>query len=110
VTESKKYPWLRLLELELAAPKPEMKRPRGRPANAFPRVRVGASMTRDELNVLDQIVELLRGRFNRPIHRGHVIAFMAFQLRNRLQGTGRRPELPEEIDSFVALADYLEER
>jgi hypothetical protein len=110
MTETKKYPWLRLLELELAAPRTEIKRRRGRPPSAFSRVRVGASMTPDELAVLEQMVELLRQRFKRPIHRGHVIAFMTFQLRNSLQGSGRRVELPEEIDSFVALADYLEGR
>jgi hypothetical protein len=35
---------------------------------------------------------------------------MTFQLRSRLQGGGRKVDLPEEITSFVALADYLEGR
>ena len=108
MTETKKYPWLRLLELELATPKIDVRRRRGRPRSAFPRVEKRVSMTPDELAVLDQIVDLLRARFKGHIHRGHVIAFMSFQLRNRLQGNARRPELPEEIDSFVDLAEYLE--
>jgi len=71
---------------------------------------VSTSMTPDELAMLNQVVELLRERLKRPVRRGDVIAFMTFQLRKKLQGSGKRLELPEEIDSFVALAEYLEER
>jgi hypothetical protein len=108
--EAKKYPWLRLLELELAKERPVPAKHRGRPRSAFPRIRVGASMTQDELEALEELVELLRSRFAKSIHRGHLIAFMTFQLRSRLQGGGRKVDLPEEITSFVALADYLEGR
>lgn len=110
MTEPKKDPWLRLLDLRDATPKAEVKRKRGRPRSAFPRVEVSTSMTPDELAMLNQVVELLRERLKRPVRRGDVIAFMTFQLRKKLQGSGKRLELPEEIDSFVALAEYLEER
>lgn len=110
MTETKKYPWLRLLDLALVRPKPEVRQRRGRPRSAFPRQQMYASMTADELEVLDQIVALLRTRFKHPVHRGLVIAFMTLQLRDKLQGAGKRLELPETIDSFLDLAEYLEER
>jgi predicted ArsR family transcriptional regulator len=108
--EAKKYPWLRLLELELAKERPAPPKRRGRPRNAFQRIRVGASMTQDELTALEELVDLLRSRFGKSVHRGHLIAFMTFQLRTRLQGSGRKVDLPAGIDSFVSLAEYLEGR
>jgi hypothetical protein len=108
VTDGKKYPWLRLLELELAEPRPEMKKKRGRPRSPFPRVRMYSSMTGDEVAALDDLVDLVRTRFGRQVHRGHIIAFMTFQLKNKLQGEGRKMELPEEVKSFVGLVEYLD--
>jgi hypothetical protein len=109
MSEPRKDPWLRLLDLRDASPKPEAKRKRGRPRAAFPRVDVRARVTPSDATALKEIVELLRKRFKRPVHRGDVVAFMTFLLRSRLQGAGKRLELPEEVDSFVALAEYLEE-
>jgi hypothetical protein len=104
------YPWLRLLELEFEEePKPIKAKRRGRPRNPFPRKRVRASLTEDEQAALDELVDLLSQHMRRPIHRGHLIAFMTFRLRNQLQ-QGDRVALDEEINSFVALAKYLDGR
>ncbi len=102
------YPWLRLLELELKQePRPVKRRRPGRPKNAFPRKRVRSALTEDEQAALDELVELFSERLGRTIHRGHLIAFMTFRLRQQLQ-RGQEIVIPEEIDSFVALAKYLD--
>ncbi len=102
------YPWLRLLELELIRePKPAARKRPGRPRNAFPRKRVRTSLTEDEQAALDDLVDLLSQRMGRPIHRGHLIAFMTFRLRSQLQ-QGDKIVIGEEVDSFAALAKYLD--
>ena len=102
------YPWLRLLELELEQqPKPVERRRPGRPSNRFPRKRVRMSLTEDEQGALDALVDLLAERMGRGIHRGHLVAFMAFRLQSQLQN-GAELALPEGIDSFQALARYLD--
>ncbi len=104
------YPWLRLLELELGEePKRAKRRRPGRPKKAFPRKRVRSALTEGEQAALDELVEVLSDRMGRPIHRGHVIAFMTFRLRNRLQ-RGQDISIPEDVDSFVGLAKYLDSR
>jgi bisphosphoglycerate-dependent phosphoglycerate mutase len=102
------YPWLRLLETELQQePKPVKRRRAGRPKNTFARRRVRMSLTSDEQYALDHLVELLSERMGRTIHRGHLIAFMTFRLRNQLQ-RGQQIVIPEDVDSFVALAKHLD--
>ncbi len=102
------YPWLRLLELELTQePKPAKRKRPGRPRNRFPRRRVRSSLTADEQAALDELVDLLAERMGRAIHRGHLIAFMTFRLRSQLQ-QGDDLALREDIDSFQALARYLD--
>ncbi len=102
------YPWLRLLELELKQePKPVERKKPGRPKNRFPRKRVRASLTYDEQRALDELVEHLSEQMGRSIHRGHLIAFMTFRLRSKLQRGGELAVRPD-IDSFQALARYLD--
>ncbi len=110
VSEGKKYPWLRLLDLQLAEPRPEPKGKVGRPRSPFPKVRIGASMSEDEVAAIDEIVEAMSARVGRKIHRGHVIAFMAFRTRDLLQGKGKKIEIPSDIKSFVDLAEYLDSK
>lgn len=106
--DEKTYPWLRLLELELKQePKRAKRRRPGRPKNPFPRARVRASLTQDEKAALDELVDLFSERMGRSLHRGHVIAFMTFRLRNQLQQDSGL-SLDEDIDSFAALAKYLD--
>ena len=102
------YPWLRLLELELQEePKPVKRTGPGRPKKPFPRKRVRISLTEDEARALDELVQLFAERMGRPIHRGHLISFLLFRLRSRLQ-QGDKLVLPENVDSFVALARLLD--
>jgi hypothetical protein len=102
------YPWLRLLESELQRePKPSSRKRAGRPRNTFPRRRVRAALTEDEQAALDTLVDALSEHMQRAIHRGHLIAFMTFRLRSQLQ-RGHEIVLPDDIDSFVALAKYLD--
>lgn len=104
------YPWLRLLELELGEePRPPKRKPPGRPKKPFPRQRVRMSLTDDELAALDDLVESLSEKMDRSIHRGHLIAFMTFRLRNQLL-RGQEIVIPEDVDSFVALARHLDSR
>ncbi|MCJ7823499.1 MAG: hypothetical protein MUP44_01220 [Anaerolineales bacterium] len=110
MSEGKKYPWLRLLDLQLAEPRPEPKGKVGRPRSPFPKVRIGASMSEDEVSAIDEIVEAMSERVGRKIHRGHVIAFMAFRTRDQLQGKGKKIEIPGDVKSFVDLAEYLDSK
>ena len=108
MSDSKKYPWLRLLDLQLAEPKPEPKGKVGRPKSPFPKVRIGASMSEDEVKALDELVDAMSERVERNVHRGHLIAFMTFRTRTLLQGKGNKIEIPESVKSFVDLAEYLD--
>jgi hypothetical protein len=110
VSDSKKYPWLRLLDLQLAEPRPERRGKVGRPRSPFPKVRIGASLSQDEVAALDEIVEALSERMERKVHRGHLIAFMAFRTREQLQGKGKKVEIPASVKSFVDLAEYLDSK
>jgi len=110
MTEKERYPWLRLLELELAEPKRTETRRPGRPRKPFPRRRVRSALTEDEQATLDDLVDLLSERFGRRVHRGHLIAFLTFRMRSKLQGKNREIVLPEEVDSFVALSKYLDSK
>jgi hypothetical protein len=110
VSENKKYPWLRLIDLQLAEPRPEPKGKVGRPRNPFPKTRIGASMSDDEIAALDEIVEAMSERMGRKVHRGHVIAFMAFRTRDQLLGKGKKVDIPDAVRSFVDLAAYLDSK
>lgn len=102
------YPWLRLLELEVQpAERATPARSRGRPPNPFPRKAVHVTLTDDELSALDDLAALLSERFGGRLHRGHVIAFLSFYLRSRLQSSGQLA-LPEGIQSLSDLAHYLD--
>jgi hypothetical protein len=104
------YPWLRLLELEFGEETKPVKRKRpGRPRKPFPRKRVRVSLTEDETAALDELLDLLAERMGRPIHRGHLVSFLTFRLRNSLQH-GDKILLPEDIHSFVDLARYLDSK
>lgn len=103
------YPWLRLLELEVQPqPRPTPHVGRGRPPNPFPRRPVHVTLTEDELSALDGLVRSLSEHFDSRLHRGHIIAFMAFYLRSRLQ-KGNAISLPPEIQSLSDLARYLDQ-
>jgi hypothetical protein len=102
------YPWLRLLELEVQPPERALpRRGRGRPPNPFPRKSIHVTMTDEELAALDGLAGLLTGRLDARLHRGHVIAFMTFYLRSRLQ-KGAGLSLPEGVNSLSDLAKYLD--
>jgi hypothetical protein len=103
------YPWLRLLELEVQPPShPTPKRGKGRPPNPFPRQPVHVTLTEDELETLDELARSLSSHFGSRLHRGHVIAFLSFYLRSRLQSNGD-VRLPEQIASLSDLARYLDQ-
>jgi hypothetical protein len=103
------YPWLRLLELEVQPqPHPTPRMGRGRPPNPFPRKPVHVTLTEDELSALDGLAVSLSEHFDSRLHRGHIIAFMAFYLRSRL-GKGDAISLPAEIQSLSDLARYLDQ-
>ena len=102
------YPWLRLLEMEvLPTERPAMPRGRGRPPNRFPRKAVHVTLTDDELAALDEAADLLSSGIGSRLHRGHVIAFLTFYLRSRLQ-KGETINLPEGVSSLSDLARYLD--
>jgi hypothetical protein len=103
------YPWLRLLELEVQPPAHAApRRGKGRPPNPFPRRPVHVTLTDEELDTLDELARSLSAHFGSRLHRGHVIAFLAFYLRSRLQ-RGESIRLPESVVSFSDLAMYLDQ-
>ena len=102
------YPWLRLLELEVQPqPHPTPRMGRGRPPNPFPRRPVHVTLTEDELAALDGLTQSLSDHFGSRLHRGHIIAFMAFYLRSRML-KGDSGSLPQDIASLSDLAHYLD--
>lgn len=103
------YPWLRLLELEVQPPQhPTPRRGKGRPPNPFPRRPVHVTLTDEELGALDELAQSLSTHFDSHLHRGHIIAFLSFYLRSRLQ-KGESIRLPEEVVSLSDLAMYLDQ-
>jgi hypothetical protein len=102
------YPWVRLLDAEIYPKRPEIKKKVGRPKNPFPRKRRRYSSTDDEMERMDKLTALFKERMGNRVDRGHVIAFMEFDLTRRLTGKSGNIELPEHISSFVDLAKYLE--
>jgi hypothetical protein len=58
-------------------------------------------MSEDEVAAIDEVVEAMSARVGRKIHRGHVIAFMAFRTRDQLQGKGKKIEIPSDVKSFA---------
>jgi hypothetical protein len=102
------YPWLRLLELEVQPPeRPAPRQGRGRPPNPFPRKAVHVTLTDEELATLDELAAALSAGFGSRLHRGHLVAFLAFYLRSRLQ-KGAGVGLPEGVQSLSDLARYLD--
>ncbi len=110
MAEKTKYPWLRLLDLDLTPAKTATPKRRGRPKNSFPRQRVHLTMTEDERATLDEMVDLFSERFNHNFSRGHIVAFLLFYMRGLLQERGKKMTLPEDISSFSDLADYLHQK
>jgi hypothetical protein len=110
-TAEQEYPWLRLLDYEARkeTSHPERKQKRGRPPRAFERKQVYLTMTEDEKDVLDTLTEEIAKGLDRYIPRGQIVAFMAFQLRAWLEQDGEIV-IPEDVDSFTALARYLDRR
>lgn len=103
------YPWLRLLELEVTPKElPKVHRGKGRPRNPFPRKSVHVTLTEDELAVLDDLCALLSDGLGTRLHRGHVIAFLVFYLRSRLEDEYAM-RLPEEVSTLSDLAKYLDQ-
>lgn len=102
------YPWLRLLELEVQPPSHATpRRGKGRPPNPFPRQPVHVTLTDNELETLDELARVLSKHFDSRLHRGHVIAFLSFYLRSRLQTEGE-VRLSQDIASLSDLARYLD--
>ena len=107
--KSEIYPWLRLLELEVQPmERPAPKRGKGRPPNPFPRRPVHVTLTDDELAALDEVASVISERLGGHLHRGHVIAFMVFYLRSRMEH-GQDFGLPQEVNSLTDLASYLDQ-
>jgi hypothetical protein len=101
------YPWLRLLDLDIQ--KTERSSPargRGRPPSPFPRQSVHVTLTSEELAVLDSVVDTLSKGMKGNVHRGILIAFMAFRLSDQLQII-KVSDLTA-IDSFSKLAELLD--
>ena len=79
--KSDQYPWLRLLDLDIQrAERTSAPRGKGRPRNPFPRQAVHVTLTSEELAALDRVVELLSQGLTAGVHRGNLIAFMAYRL------------------------------
>lgn len=110
MADKSKYPWLRLLDLDMTPNQTSSPKRRGRPKNSFPRSRLHVTLTDDEKAVLDEMVELFSEKLNQSFSRGHVVAFMVFYLRSLLQQKGKKMSVPDDIDSFVDLAAYLDQK
>ena len=109
--EKSKYPWLRLLDLDITPAKTTSPKRRGRPKNSFPRSRVHITLTEDEKATLDEMVALFSEQFDHRFSRGHVVAFLLFYMRGLLQDrAGKKMNIPEEIGSFTDLAEYLSQK
>lgn len=103
------YPWLRLLDLDFQrGERPSVKRGRGRPRNPFPREAVHITLTSDELATLDALVELLSKTMKGSVHRGNLIAFMAFRLYDQLTRAAEATSL-EQVENFTRLAAFLDQ-
>ena len=66
------------------------------------------TLTDEELGALDELAHSLSTHFGSNLHRGHVIAFLSFYLRSRLQ-KGDSIRLPEDVISLSDLAMYLDQ-
>jgi hypothetical protein len=101
------YPWLRLLDLDIQkTERSSAARGRGRPPSPFPRQSVHVTLTNEELAVLDSVVASLSQGMKGNVHRGILIAFMAFRLSDQLQRIQETDLMT--IDSFSKLADLLD--
>jgi len=104
------YPWLRLLDLDVQRAERDERsavpRGKGRPRNPFPRQSVHITLTRDELAALDQLVEKLTHGMKNGVHRGNLVAFMAFRLLDRLEDPQTSAMLVG-VDSFTGLDTLL---
>ena len=109
--ERPKYPWLRLLEMERERPdlhpageKEIVNKPRGRPRNPFPRKRVVITLTEDEIQALDSVVQSLSPAIP-GVFRGNLISLLVFYLRDSLDGIDIN-----RIKSFSDLVKVLDVR
>jgi hypothetical protein len=110
-TKKSVYPWLRLLDMDVQrVERPKKKRGKGRPRSLFPRKSIHTTLTEDELLVLDSIVSAISNQIGSGVHRGNVIAFMAFRLYDLLRygSSDDIIDLPDNIASFSDLAEYLD--
>lgn len=105
------YPWLRLLDLDIQRiERTERSAPRGkgRPRNPFPRQAVHITLTKDELAALDLVVEKLSVGMKNGVHRGNLVAFMAYRLLDSLQTSAAAKNLAG-VDSFTGLDTLLKQ-
>jgi hypothetical protein len=108
--KSDQYPWLRLLDLDIQrAERTSAPRGKGRPRNPFPRQAVHVTLTSEELAALDAVVEKLSLGMKAGVHRGNLIAFMAYRLLDQLQKKGSAAQL-DKVSSFTTLASLLDEK
>ena len=104
------YPWLRLLDLDIQrAERTTAPRGKGRPRNPFPRQAVHITLTAEELAALDALVDMLSGGMKAGVHRGNLIAFMAYRLLDQLKKKDSVVHL-SQVNSFTSLATLLDEK
>jgi hypothetical protein len=104
------YPWLRLLDLDIQrSERPTAPRGKGRPRNPFPRQAVHITLTNEELAALDALVEMVSEGMQAGVHRGNMIAFMAFRLLEQLKKKEKAAQL-QKVKSFTSLASLLDEK
>lgn len=108
-SKENKYPWLRLLDMDVQKTASPMPRGKGRPRNPFPRKSIHLTLTDDELAALDELVTLLEKQMGSGIHRGNMVAFLVFHARELLLKDGK-PEIPDTIQTFTELADYIDQQ
>jgi hypothetical protein len=111
LTRASQYPWLRLLDLDIQrVERTERSAPRGkgRPRNPFPRQAVHITLTKDELAALDLAVEKLSQGMKNGIHRGNLVAFMAYRLLDSLEVPRAAGSLAS-VDSFTGLDALLKQ-
>jgi hypothetical protein len=79
-------------------------RPRGRPRNPFPRKRVVITLTEDEIQALDSLIQNLSPSIP-GIFRGNLISLLVFYLRDSLDGVDST-----KIKNFADVVKALETR
>ena len=67
------------------------------------------ALTEEERVALDALVDFLSSHMGRYVRRGHLVAFLLFRLMNQLTQDDTL-HLPEDVETFEALAKYLEDQ